>query len=141
MNNQRTGLGWTTLLPITIIGCLCTFLSGCGGGDQGFTGSVTYLGQPVDEGVIQFYVPGKDPRPVAGAPIKNGSYAVPPGQGLTPGRYLVRITSRQWDKAGQEATKNPFLSKERIPEKFNERSELTIELKPRETRTFDFRLD
>ena len=115
---------------------------GCSGkGDLGISGSVRYKGEPVAEGVIQFYTPGNPPAPVAGAAIKNGSYEVPANQGLQAGTYLVRITSRQWVASKPGEQYNPFGSQEMIPKKYNEQSKLSIELGPRNRQKLDFDLD
>lgn len=63
-------------------------LAGCGG-DGGATidGKVTYQGQPVTSGLINFSAPGK--RPI-GAPLQpDGSYQLV----LSPGEYQVRVDS------------------------------------------------
>lgn len=127
---------------IAILGCLSAACVGCSGsGDQGVSGSVRYQGQPVAEGVIQFYTPGDSPAPVAGAAIRNGSYEVPATQGLPAGAYLVRITSRRWVASNAGEQYNPFRSEETIPEKYNAQSILRIELGPRNRHKLKFDLE
>ena len=106
-------------------------LVGCSGGDGiervDVTGTVTYQGQPVQEGTITFDPQGKGP--VAGAQITGGTYQAT-GRGAVPvGNYLVRISSTVEDRENwvEDAMPEPP-RKELLPEKYNRESELQREV-------------
>lgn len=111
----------------------CLFLSGCGSSGNGYqavTGTVKFQGQPIQEGAIQFCTDSKPPIVHGGAMIRDGKYQLPRDHGLAPGNYLVRITSTERidnpDKAKNEMA--PFFTRERIPTKYNIKSELKVEV-------------
>jgi hypothetical protein len=71
--------------------------AGCGGGDGvGVSGVVTFQGQPVEDGMIQFLAndPAAEGRS-AGAPIVDGKYAIARNGGPPPGSYRVEVTAYQ----------------------------------------------
>jgi hypothetical protein len=76
-----------------IVSLLLAATIGCGGGPAGYevSGKVTYGGQPLPSGSVQF-----EPDPSAGgglcatAPIKDGVYRTTVGS-VSGGKYLVRI--------------------------------------------------
>jgi hypothetical protein len=78
----------------TAIGLL--LLSGCGGGEEVTTlqGKVTYKGQPVTAGLINFMVEGG--RPQGGGIQSDGSYQFD----LPPGDYKIRIDTPRPNAAG-----------------------------------------
>jgi hypothetical protein len=123
-------------------------LSGCGGaGEGGVSGSVTFRGQPLEEGSIQFCTAGERSVPVAGARVVAGHYKVPSSHGLAPGTYVVRISSPEPIAAPpkDEKAASPFAmsapqTRERIPAKYNARSTLTAEVRAGERARFDFDL-
>lgn len=68
--------------------------SGCGGGDGvGVSGEVTYQGQPVDDGMIQFIPAADSLGRSAGAPIVAGKYSVSRNGGPPPGTYRVEVSA------------------------------------------------
>jgi hypothetical protein len=118
-------------------------LVGCGKGDgfQSVSGSVTFGGQPIEEGAIQFFTAGPSPYPVAGAMIKEGKYMVPADHGLKPGNYGVRISSTIKAKnTGPAAEMNPFIAKELIPAHYNTQSTLSIDIAAGANDNADFHL-
>jgi hypothetical protein len=68
---------------------LLTGLTGCGGSSSGISGSVTYEGQPVENGNITFN-PADGKGPQAGGTITDGQYKI---DHVTPGRKVVKIQS------------------------------------------------
>jgi len=67
---------------------LVTLAAGCGGGSSAVvSGTVTYDGQPVENGTITL-LPEDGKGPSAGGQINGGRYRV---EGVTPGRKIVRI--------------------------------------------------
>ena len=120
--------------------CLVAFLPlllfsiGCGPknelGRQAVTGQIRLDGVPLDRGTIMFAP--EQPRGVsAGAQIEDGSYSIEAHQGLTAGRYIVRIYAAD-DKAETVAPELPGpgirTQPERIPFKYNLRSESTLDV-------------
>ena len=66
---------------------------GCGSAGRGVavSGKVTYAGEPVQDGAIQFIPqPGTD-GPSAGATIADGTYSIQAHSGPVPGDYRVQI--------------------------------------------------
>lgn len=134
------------------IGCLfcvawlcCIPLPGCGrtgSSYQEVTGKVTFQGELIKEGAIQFFTDGAQPAVCGGAMIRDGNYQLPAEHGLNPGCYLVRISSAERidnpDKA--QAEMSPFWTRERIPAKFNTESKLKIEFQAGQPAQFIFNL-
>lgn len=138
--DSRFTVQCTGRLNVFVVILLSASLAGCCERTHQVSGTVRLRGEVLAEGVIQFYTPGDTPLPVAGAAIRNGSYDVPSKHGLPPGTYLVRISARKWSPNPSEDPPNPFRSEESVPEKYNVRSTLTIQLGGSE-RKFDFELD
>jgi hypothetical protein len=121
-------------------------LSGCGGADplgrQAISGTVTLNGQPVDNGAIAFEPLDLQKGVGSGANIVGGKYSIPQQQGLTPGKYLVRISSADRSQAEPveempgEAPK--MMAKERIPAHWNLKSEQQIEVTADGDHVYDF---
>lgn len=125
--------------------CLCiagVALAGCGGGDRNravVTGTITYQGEPLPTGRIQF-VPAKGTKaPQSGAEITDGRYTVDARGGLAVGTYQVRITAQRVDpkyadlgdslpKDFQDIGGPPM--QQYIPEQYNVRTELEITIPP-----------
>jgi hypothetical protein len=124
---------------------LCTLiapaLSGCGEEPAGapVSGAVTFRGQPLDHGVIQFS-PLENQDTQSGAAITAGKYEVPAATGLAAGKYEVRIMSgNQGQDPEEEMPGEPAApGKELIPAEFNARSKQTVEVKADGPNVFDF---
>jgi len=133
----------STLLAVVTL----ALLIGCGGPDSdraSVSGKVTFDGEPVETGQIAFEPQGQGRFGIA--QIVDGAYQMPAQQGPTPGKYTVRITAdRPSSKAAQPA---PEVSgrptgtsyEQYIPAKFNERSELTVEISAEPNAVHDFAL-
>ena len=134
------GRAWPLLLTLTAL-----LAGGCGGSltSSGYSasGTVTWKGQPLDQGSIQF-LPASGQGPMVGAEIRDGRYTLPNPPGLATGTYQVRINSR----SGVNPTGPPDThlgdpkSKERIPAEYNEKTTLKAEGTGSGSKTFDFTL-
>lgn len=97
-------------------------------------GSITYAGEPVQQGQIVFE-PCHNGRMGIGQ-IVGGSYSIPPEHGPSPGEYLVRITAArptgEMSDAGTLATDSTQreVFEQFLPTKYNDHSELTVEIEP-----------
>jgi hypothetical protein len=140
----------TKRLCVGLCGCLILLmLGGCGDGKPRryeISGTVLFLGQPLDQGSILF-VPRSADVSESGAPIRQGKYVVPQSHGLAPGTYEVRISSPEpgtdvrKELDPEQAGGEPYpIRRERIPSRYNTKSELRIEVKDSGPFTFDFDL-
>jgi len=86
---RRSGIIVSLLLPAII--------AGCGGGVDrtDLSGTVTFDGQPIVYGEIQFLAqPGQENTPSGFAEIIDGKYTTAEmGQGIAPGKYTLRISA------------------------------------------------
>jgi hypothetical protein len=130
---------------------------GCGGPEDNLprepvSGKVSFEGQPVVKGNIQFIPAGSQATQV-GAMIKDGSYSIERAEGPVPGTYKVTINAP--DPTGQRVRpassdtgaeapgdgKRAFaIPKDLIPRKYNVDSTLAVEVKAGAANTFDFDL-
>ena len=90
----------TFLFSLAFCTLFCLALTGCGGEKlQGFSGTVTLDGQPLEKGSISF-TPDASKGNTSGtstiAPIKNGRYELPADQGISGGWYEVRVEATEW---------------------------------------------
>ncbi|WP_152053899.1 hypothetical protein [Tautonia marina] len=150
MNHRatRSFCRWTLVATLTI-----AYASGCGGGDglqrMPIDGTVTFDGQPLEDGRIQFFPdPGNAEPIMSGAPITSGSYSIAQVDGLVPGTYVVRISSASGEEVavtGEGDAQMPGLGPihpiELIPSKYNTESTLTAEVTSSGSNTFDFSLE
>lgn len=120
---------------------LAVVVLGCGESDplgrRPVSGKVTLGDQPLTQGTISFEPSGKGTS--AGATITDGSYSIPATSGLPPGKYVVRISSPTGGLATPEAPgESDQLATEQIPEEFNARSDIKIDVVKDGQNTFDF---
>ncbi|NLY02237.1 MAG: hypothetical protein GXY83_39635 [Rhodopirellula sp.] len=118
-----------------LLGAAVTFLAtGCGesGGIERtvVSGTVSYDGQPIEEGMIRF-VPTKDTAaPVSGAEIQGGKYTVDAKGGVPVGSHRVEVEAYRTGAApaaGEEVPGVEGAPKEQfLPEKYNLKSELEV---------------
>jgi hypothetical protein len=122
---------------------IIAFTAGCGRGNGrcGLAGSVLLDGGPIQRGSIDFTPVAGPVLTTAGSMIIDGRYAVAAKQGLLPGTYRVRVF---WPEvpAGPGildgvSSKPP---RERVPERYNAKSDLLIELTAKGPNEFDFDL-
>lgn len=143
---------WTLVATLTFAFAFA-FASGCGGGDglqrMPIDGTVTFDGQALEDGRIQFFPdPGNAEPIMSGAPITSGSYSIALIDGLVPGTYIVRISSASGEEVavtGEGDAQMPGLGPihpiELIPSKYNTESTLTAEVTSDGPNTFDFALE
>jgi hypothetical protein len=131
-------------VDILSVGILCvTLLTGCSHTDRcGFSGNVTLDGEPVDRGSISFASKSKESRSRSGSRIKMGKFEVSAEKGLLPGKYSVRITSPTPSVPTPGAPGYLGLSTpvERIPPKYNMKTELEVEIDRETDNSFEFDL-
>ena len=131
------------LRQFSLMALVAALVPGCGPGDPrlAVSGAVTFKGQPLDQGRIEFHPP-KNNGTMSGAVIQNGRYEIPRDKGLAPATYEVRIYS--YDQKGGTAGAIPGEAglgfKERIAKKYNADSTLKADVKSGQT-TFDFSVD
>jgi hypothetical protein len=121
-------------------------LAGCsssGSGRSPVQGAVSYGGEAVDDGGIAF-IPeeGGASQVRATGEIRDGRYDLDGSRGPNPGKYRVEIfwykkTGRQIASPSGKAFKDE--TKQAIPAKYNDKTELKVEVKPGRN-TFDFDL-
>ena len=121
-------------------------LSGCGGsGRLPLKGTVTFDGEPVEQGYVQFSPSPGTTGPTSGADIKEGTYEIPSDRGLPKGTYHVNIQA--WKRQSEvsidpvtgEKTEGGGL-KQILPAKYNKDSKTTVDVGGDQT-TYDFNLD
>jgi hypothetical protein len=144
--SRRNWRSWLCAACVAVLfagdGC-----SGDGLPRQPVSGFVTLDGQPLASGAISFF-PNllKDPLyPVAaGAMIDRGYFSIPRGEGLVPGRYDVTINSAATRGKRRQNRREPgndrAVEKERIPAKYNSKSQMAIEIKDAAIKEITFRL-
>jgi hypothetical protein len=130
-----------------LAGALALLLcAGCADGPKRseVAGKVTFQGQPLDEGLIEFHpLDGQGTK--SGALVYKGEYKIPRSKGLSPGRYKVTIVGGD----GAPTTGNAEPSErrpgfvpgrtERIPPEYNTNSNVIREVKD-SAHTFDFNI-
>ena len=111
-------------------------------GRQSLSGTITFEGQPLDAGVIDFLPTGSSQTAGARALVQNGQYSVPSQQGVMPGTYRVVITSPEENTtdppAGPPGMEMPPPGTERIPAEYNTESEQTVQVSATGDNQFDF---
>jgi hypothetical protein len=127
---------------------LCAALMGCADADplgrHAVSGNVTFQGQPLDQGMIEFTPENVQDGVGSGAVITAGQYSIAQQQGLPKGAYRVAIWSAG---ATTEALEDALpgepsvVAAERIPAKFNLDSELTVRVTDGPEQQFDFELN
>ena len=116
-------------------------LAGCGGdGLKRVHGTVTYRGQSINKGRIEFWPPDGN-GPTAAAPIINGEFSAR----VPPGRKLVKIYGVKVVGKRQSSQRHPdgiLIDSEIpiVPERFNSQSELYRDITA-DSSIVDFRLD
>jgi len=130
--------------PRTIVAILVLLLVGCGrSGDQlAIKGNVTLDGEPLPEGQIIFLPQAGSVGPSAGSSIENGAYAVPADMGTLPGTFRVEIEAERktgrkiYGSLGEEVDQVMNY----IPVRYNQQSELSVEVEIDGDNQFDFDL-
>jgi len=127
---------------------------GCGAGDdlprEPISGTVTFDGEPVKAGTIQFVPEAGKEGVSSGGIIADGGFRVAREDGPIPGKYSVMIFAAGRPRAatkegvipGDEpkAEVKPSLGVGMIPMRFNLKTELTAEVKSGGPNTYTFDL-
>jgi hypothetical protein len=143
---------------VTLTGTACLLaivlpaLPGCTGSKDPYgrlplAGTVTFQGQPLAEGIIEFLPSDPNQRLSTRTLVSKGKYQVPREQGVPPGTYRVLISSPDpssqdtGEQLGPPGMKMPPPAKERIPARYNRQSRVTVDVQDGGANTFDFRID
>jgi hypothetical protein len=139
---SRTAFIFTSLLA----GIVLIMLSGCADPRhrQQVTGEVSFKGQAVEDGIINF-APIDGQETGEGAQIVKGKYRIPREKGLSPGKYTVRIYAGNGQSgAGDASPDSPNAgqrqSRERIPPAYNDQSTVIKEVTKGGPNNFDFNI-
>ena len=111
------------------------------------TGSVTFAGQPVEEGQIIFE-PEAPGAPLATGVIKAGKYEIEPKYGPAAGPYRVRIEGYRKKKVANmpphpyaaDSAEPGVVSEPFLPAEYNARTTLRVEIGADEENIHDFNL-
>ena len=127
---------------VAVIGGLLLF-AGCGSTTEAtVNGKVTLDAAPIENGNITFVSIDLKPEISAWNIIEQGRYTIPASAGLISGNYRVEIRALKevgGAKPAQVDTTLPIMAKELVPEKFNSKSKLVVEVVSGEN-TSDFDL-
>ncbi len=122
----------------------CALAAGCGAERLPVSGEVRYEGRPVEVGQITFEPSTRFSAEITASDILNGAFELSGPDGLPPGEYHVRITAMRRREPDAPAIgldgPPPGLPEQYIPEKYNERTTLHVEVTPDETNHFAFDL-
>jgi hypothetical protein len=130
------------LSGLTALGML-VLLTGCGEETVGVRGRVTLDQKPIEKGAISFE-PADGNGSTSGAEILDGEYEMVGKARITPGTKIVRIRATR--KTGRMIPKMPGSTelveedKEYIPEPYNNRSTLRVEVAPGKVNELNFEL-
>lgn len=117
-----------------------TLLLGCGGTNEGVTGTVTLDGQPLPDAEVVF-TPQEGGRPASAMTDAEGKYDLVytiNETGAPAGKYIVRIRASKTETGEDGRDVN---TPEVVPAKYNQNSELVAEVKEGESNQFDFELE
>jgi hypothetical protein len=114
------------------------------GGRKEITGTVKLVGEPIQDGTIQFK-PLENQPTTQGAQIVNGKYKIPRNQGLLPGKYRVEVSCgdpnvsvHDEDFAPGPSGGRNVLAVDRVPEDWNLKSKQQVEITADGPNQFDF---
>ena len=125
---------WTGFSSGALALLLVGGISGCSEEDklgrQEVKGRVIFDGQPLESGSIRFEPQNATGIQVsAGAVVNNGQFVIEASQGLPKGSYKVSISSPEGgNRELSMPVPNAPAPRERIPEKYNINTTLTVEL-------------
>ena len=130
-----------TLLRTASVAALAVVMTGCGSGKPVREGVVTLDGEPIANGSI-LLMPATGKGQTAGTGIVDGRYRME----ASPGPMKVIINSPRksdkkiFDPAAEDTSRMADLYVERVPERYNEATELEVTVVPGRN-TFDFALE
>ncbi len=148
-NCVRAAAGGPFLARLVPLACVLVsaITVGCGADTNGrvpLAGQVFLDGQPLDRGSIEFH-PQDPAGTITGGVVKDGAFDIPATQGATPGKYQVRVFAAG---SGVEVDPNQppgpesqrQVAVERIPAKFNLKTELEVDVAPQGNKELRFDL-
>ena len=129
------------VIPVCVMAALLlAVVAGCGGEPRGdVSGTVTFDGQPVAQGMISFEST-KMAGPPRNVPLRDGEYQASGATGLAPGTYRVRISADDVAAMGitpETDQHTPFEYVSLLPPVWNVQSELSVEVRDGRN-TFNF---
>jgi hypothetical protein len=122
-------------------------LSGCSGGNElgrlPVEGTVTFKGQPLEQGTVQIHPQDAANGVQSGARIEQGEFSIAEQHGLPPGSYRVMLFSSDASSQAESSDEPPSesqgpLPKERIPADYNRKSNLVVEVKADADNRYEF---
>jgi|688.fasta_scaffold186030_2 hypothetical protein len=122
---------------------ISSLIAGCGS-PLTVSGKVTHGGKPIEDGSISFESPDGS-TPSFGGTITAGTYKIDNVPEATAGKKVVRVvasikTGKQIP-AGSPAPKGTMVDEvKRLPARFNQKSELTADLRPGTPNVVNFAL-
>lgn len=129
----------STVLAALLFGAVCWSASGCGNrATIPVSGEVTLDGKPLTGHLV--FIPSDDTQPKRGGPIEEGRYAIGAERGPFPGPHRVEIYARRKTGRvikGADEEQSVVETVEIVPAKYNRKSMLVADLRPREN-TVDF---
>lgn len=138
--NSTSARRWGASL-VFAVGAL--LLAGCGDSGPkryGVSGTVKFKGEPIKYGTITFRA---ENGATGGAEVKDGKYEMPGAAGLPEGKYRVAITYPDPKVPAPRADEPPgpaTQAREMLPAKYNDKTELTAEIKPQSVNDVSFDL-
>lgn len=115
-------------------------LLGCGSNNEGVTGTITLDGQPLADAEVVF-TPEEGGRPATAMTDSAGKYDLVytiNEKGAPAGKYIVRIRASK-TKTGEDG--RDVNTPEVVPPKYNQKSELMVEVKDGGANQFDFAIE
>src|SRR6478609_9115798 len=117
-------------IGLTVVGCGRSY-----GGRKAIKGTVKLKGEPVDDGMIDFFPMSGNEETKSGAQILKGAYKIPAEFGLLPGKYRVSITAGDGRTKADASPDQPpgptganIVSKDRIPKEYNIESKIDVDV-------------
>lgn len=136
-----------TLALVTVVGfgfLVYDYAAGRIDPTQSLSGTISIQGKPMNKGIVRFISLDPDKPTSYGSFVKNGRYQVPAEYGITPARYQVEFSSigaedvqHLLDTGNQEER---IEVKEEVPARFNQNSEVQIDLSSGSVLQADFDL-
>jgi hypothetical protein len=138
---QRVSLALSILLCLSCALTASCF-TGCGNRGDGperavVSGTVTYNGKPIPEGMVRFVPLQTSTAPVSGTSIVDGKYQCDAHGGVPVGTYTIQIeATHKVPFAPKQGERTPPLMAERsvdrqyLPNRFNRDSQLQITIEP-----------
>jgi len=138
--NLRMGAGaWLVVATVALVVCGCADSQ-----RQPVEGTVTFDGSPLESGTIMFIPEQGTSGPTAGARIENGKFSIAPEGSVFAGKFRVTITATRPSTTNKvfdyETRQMVIVPEQFIPKRYNDDSELVVDVDAGGTNNFDFPL-